>query len=105
MAAAVALVVLAFILVPKLNDEGIGGKSDVQMGQGNVALSQAVLDACYREQVLAKEGKIDTAAAYARIQAVLDVEYPSEKERQGSMYNAQRTAARLFLDHLLKAAP
>lgn len=103
--AIVVLAVLAFILVPKLNDDGIGGMSDVQMGQGNVALSQAVLDACYREQVLAKEGKTDTAASYARIQAVLDAEYPSETERQGSMYNAQRTAARLFLDHLLKAAP
>ena len=88
--AIVVLAVLAFILVPKLNDDGIGGMSDVQMGQGNVALSQAVLDACYCEQVLAKEGKTDTAASYAR---------------QGSMYNAQRTAARLFLDHLLKAAP
>ncbi|MBR5037830.1 MAG: serine/threonine protein kinase [Prevotella sp.] len=103
--AVIALVVLVFILVPKLNDNGIGGKSDVQMGQGNIALSQAVLDACYREQVLAKEGKTDTAAAYARIQAVLDAEYPSETARQGSMYHAQRTAARLFLDHLLKAAP
>ena len=103
-AAVVALVALAYILVPRLNDDG-GGKSDVQMGQGNVALSQAVLDACYREQALARDGKTDTAAAYARIQAVLDEEYPSEAERQGSMYHAQRTAARLFLDHLLKAAP
>ena len=103
-AAVVALVALAYILVPRLNDDG-GGKSDVQMGQGNVALSQAVLDACYREQALSRDGKTDTAAAYARIQAVLDAEYPSEAERQGSMYHAQRTAARLFLDHLLKAAP
>ena len=103
-AAVVALVALAYILVPRLNADG-GGKSDVQMGQGNVVLSQAVLDACYREQALARDGKTDTAAAYARIQAVLDAEYPSEKERQGSMYHAQRTAARLFLDHLLKAAP
>ena len=100
------LIVLAIMFLPRLmkGDDAVG-QAEVQMGQGSVVLSQAVVDACRHEAEQAVEGRMDTTAAYARIQKVIDQDFPTEAQRRSNQYAVQKAAARSFLNHLLEAAP
>lgn len=102
----VVLIVLAVILLPRLaKGDNAVGQTEVQMGQGCVVLSPAVIDACRHEAEQTVERRMDTATAYARIQKVIDQDFPTEAQRRSNQYAVQKAAARSFLDHLLKTAP